>query len=109
MDKHLCYAEVDAVPYPEHPQFWKIDSALLQIWFYCDAEDQALERVALFCTAARWQCREVRRMGLLIEEKPANEYLLEQARAVGISCRVLGVRTGGDPSTHPQGSEVPGS
>lgn len=102
----LYFARLAVVPERAHPLFWKVDSANLELYFFADSEDDAIERAEAFPAVARWQLQHIQELGCV--KVPASdshskpEPTMLDALETGLAWRTIAVRTGGDETTHPQ-------
>ena len=101
----LYFARLYVIPQPHHPLFWKIDSALLELFFFA-AEDSAAEELVLaFARVAGWEKNAIERLGHLPAGAPTTtnkrQSAIDRARETGLGFWLAAVVTVGDESTHP--------
>jgi hypothetical protein len=99
------------VPDPGHPLYYAVDSAILELYFYADSDDDAVARAKAFPACARWTFREIERLGRVRIDPPQSDLvcagLVAEAQEVGIALRMIPVAVGGDPECQPRENKDP--
>jgi len=105
MRSHLHYARIVVGPDPGHPRYYDFDTAILQLYFYADSDDDAIARAKAFPSFVRWELREIAIIARLgtdtPEPDPVCADLIAEAQEIGIAWRTIGIAVGGDPECQP--------
>lgn len=105
MPTHLYLAKIKVVPDVGHPRFSDVDSAIIELCFYADDEEDAIKRVEAFPAVSRFELREVEKLGPVLEgaaeREPVFADLIANAKRAGIAWRINYKDVGTDPALWP--------
>lgn len=105
MGTQLYQVNLRVTPNPGSPSFWNVDSALVEIYFFADSEDDAISRCKTFASRESWTVRDVRYIGRIQIERqqsdlaPGDGAILRHSR--GAIWRATTLKVGNDPASLP--------
>ena len=106
MAAQLYLAKIKVVPDSGHPLFYEVGSAIIELFFYADNEDDAEKRAEAFPAVSRWELREVEKLGPVLEgsaeRNPGFAPLIAAAKKVGIAWQLAVADVGEDPIWQPR-------